>query len=89
MKQDLYPHLKLEATWIVSNVATGGPEDVTALMQYDIIPLLAAFLVENKPGIADQAIWAVGNLAGDSPVYRDQLIDAGGVDAIIHFINNT
>ncbi len=73
----------------MSNVATGGPEDVTALMQYDIIPLLTAFLIENSPGIADQAIWAVGNLAGDSPGLRDQLIDSGGVDAVIHFINNT
>ena len=73
----------------MSNVATGGPEDVTNLMQYDIIPLLTAFLVENKPGIADQAIWAVGNLAGDSSPIRDQLIEAGVVDAAIYFINNT
>lgn len=75
MKQDLYPHLKLEATWIVSNVATGGPEDVAALLEFDILPILMRILIENKPGIADQAIWAVGNLAGDSPTMRDKLID--------------
>jgi importin subunit alpha-1 len=62
---------------------------VTSLMEYDIIPILTLFLFENIPGVADQAIWAVGNLAGDSPVLRDKLINQGGVDAVIHFINNT
>ena len=75
MKQDVYPHLKLEAAWIVSNVATGGPEDMAALMEFDIIPILMRILVEDRPGITDQAIWAVGNLAGDSPSMRDKLID--------------
>lgn len=45
MKQDVYPQLKLEATWIVSNIATGGPDDVAALMEFDILPLLMTILV--------------------------------------------
>ena len=50
---------------------------------------MVQFLLENKPGIADQAIWGIGNLAGDSPAVRDRVIDEGGVNAVINFINNT
>lgn len=89
MKQNIYPHLRLEATWIVSNISTGGPEEVETIVNCNVIPLMVQLLVENRPGIADQAIWGIGNLAGDSPNIRDKVIDEGGVDAVIHFINNT
>jgi len=75
MKQNIYPHLKLEATWIITNIATGGPEDITSLMEFNVIPILTQFLFENKPGIVDQAIWAIGNLAGDSSALRDKVIE--------------
>lgn len=39
--------------------------------------------------MVDQAIWAVGNISGDSAEYRDLLIEAGAVQAIIHLINTT
>lgn len=89
MKQDIYPHLRLEATWCVSNIGTGSSEDVLALVENGVLPLLIQFLSENQLGVADQAIWAIGNLAGDSPSIRDKVIEEGGVDAVINFINNT
>ena len=33
---------------------------------------------ENQPGIVDQAIWGLGNLASDSPQHRDQIVKEGG-----------
>ena len=46
-----------------------------AIVNCNIIPLMVQFLLENKPGIADQAIWGIGNLAGDSPAVREKVID--------------
>ena len=44
---------------------------MASLLEHNIIPLLISFLIDNLQGVADQAIWAVGNLAGDSPNVRD------------------
>jgi importin subunit alpha-1 len=44
MKQDIYPHLRLEATWCVSNIGTGSSEDVMALVENGVLPLLIQFL---------------------------------------------
>ena len=35
-------------------------------MEKNIVENVIWFLIENQEGIVDQAIWAVGNIAGDS-----------------------
>ena len=52
------------------------------------MPILVKFLLENHQGIVDQAIWAVGNLAGDSSKLRDYLLDLGALNALIYVINS-
>ncbi len=58
-------------------------------MEKNILNYLVQFLIDNKDGLVDQAIWAVGNISGDSAQFRDQLIEAGAVQAVIHLINIT
>lgn len=58
-------------------------------MEKNILEYLVQFLMENKEGLVDQAIWAVGNISGDSAEFRDMLIEAGAVKATIHLINVT
>jgi len=34
---------------------------------------------ENKPHIVEQALWGLGNIAGDSTKFRDTILNNGGV----------
>ena len=37
--------------------------------------------------VAEQAIWAIGNIAGDSHLYRDMILKSGGIDPLINIIS--
>ena len=36
--------------------------------------------------IAEQAIWALGNVAGDCAIYRDMILKSGGLHPLIRLI---
>ena len=71
--------LQLEAAWILTNVASGTTEQCEFLINKGGVPLLIKLAIENKPGIVDQAVWAIGNIAGDSVEHRDILLKAGAL----------
>eukprot|EP01017_Pseudomicrothorax_dubius_P048809 TRINITY_DN895_c0_g2_i2.p1 TRINITY_DN895_c0_g2~~TRINITY_DN895_c0_g2_i2.p1 ORF type:complete len:295 (+),score=68.37 TRINITY_DN895_c0_g2_i2:663-1547(+) len=48
------------------------------------IPLFIRLFGHKHLKIAEQAIWALGNMAGDNIEFRDQIIEAGGIDRIIY-----
>ena len=41
------------------------------------------------PGIVEQAIWALGNIASDSSFHRDAIIRKGGIQNLIYVIKTT
>jgi importin subunit alpha-6/7 len=52
---------------------------VTSLIEKGVIPLYVKVLGEEDRHIVDQAIWGVGNIAGDSIQYRDMLLKSGAM----------
>ena len=46
-------------------------------------------MIENQKGVVDQAIWALGNIAADQTMYRDQILKRGGMNALIAIVENT
>jgi hypothetical protein len=44
---------------------------------------------ENKQGINEQAVWGIGNIAGDCPKFRDEVLKKGGLLVLIKVIENT
>jgi len=42
-----------------------------------------------SPDIAEQAIWAIGNIAGDCASYRDLILKGGGLDSLVAILSNT
>ena len=36
--------------------------------------------------ILNNLLWAMGNIFADSPQYRDRIIDAGGIEALLKIV---
>ena len=86
MNQVKYPQLQLEATWALTNVASGTTYQTQTIIDKGGIPLFIKLLSENRPGIAEQAVWAIGNIAGDCTFYRDTILKAGGLEPLIRVV---
>lgn len=86
VKQSEYPQLQLEATWALTNVASGTNIQCQSIIDKGGIPLFVDLLRLDNMGIVEQAIWAIGNISSDSVFYRDQIIRAGGLTNLVYVV---
>lgn len=66
-----FPKLQFEATWCITNIASGSSDNCQALIDKGTIPLLVQILNSPDPEIVEQAIWGLGNIAGDNTGFRN------------------
>jgi importin subunit alpha-6/7 len=83
VKQTEYPQLQLEATWALTNVASGTNIQCQSIIDKGGIPLFVDLLKSSNMGIVEQAIWAIGNISSDCVFYRDTIIRAGGLTNLV------
>ena len=76
VKEKKDEHARIEATWCLTNIATGTNLQVSSLVEKGIIPLYVSALDENNLNLLDQIIWGIGNIAGDCIEFRDMLLNA-------------
>lgn len=76
------PKIQYEAAWCITNIATGTREHVQCLVEKGVIPKLIPLLENPNESLVDQALWALGNIAGDSFSYRNSIL-AHGVTPIL------
>lgn len=50
------------------------------------LPKLQALLSSPRPDIAEQAVWALGNIAGDGATTRDLVLNCGVLPALLQLI---
>ena len=60
------PHLQLEASWCIANICSSDSKFILNLVNKGIVPILLNLIQNKYPQIAEQAIWAMGNISGDS-----------------------
>ena len=72
----------------MTNIASGTSTQVHSIVDKGGIPVFIKTLFSKLPDIAEQAIWAIGNIAGDSTSYRDLILKAGGIPPLIKILAN-
>jgi len=80
--------LRFESLWCLINIATGTEMQVQSLTEKGAVPIFIKLLQDEHTQIRDQAIWALGNIAGENSKYRDLVINCGVFEAILQLFKN-
>ena len=88
LRRDSSPRLQLEAAWALTNIASGAPEHVRAVVDGGALPPLCRLLRASDSAVREQAAWALGNIAGDGAAMRDRVLEAGALALLVRTLRD-
>jgi importin subunit alpha-6/7 len=89
LKRDDVTELQVEALWALTNVAAGSSDHARVLIQKGAIPALVGLMSSSSDEVLEQAVWVLGNLAGDGPPARDKVLKENALFPLLQIIHNS
>jgi hypothetical protein len=88
LKEINRPDLQFEAAWVLTNIASGNAEQTRCVVEHGALPIFVQLLLSPNDDVREQAVWALGNIAGDSPNFRDLVLQSGGLEPVMNVIRS-
>ncbi|GAY62725.1 hypothetical protein CUMW_220120 [Citrus unshiu] len=73
MRED-NPQLQFEAVRILAEIASGTSKNIKVVIDHGAVPIFVKLLACPSDDVREQAVWALGNVAVDSPRCRDLVL---------------
>ena len=73
--------IQYEALWAITNIASGTSQQTAAVTP--ALSKVAELIRSRNDEISEQAVWCIGNIAGDNYICRDRVLQAGALESLV------